>query len=123
MGFRKHSHVKILAAFHGSAVKRLKSTWALVPAETIQTLLEIDAVMSSDLNYKVQCLAAHQQRYRAYLRDCSRPCVPYLGIMLTDLTFLDEGNKNFVEGMKTYWILTYRFSELPKASAGCNNSG
>lgn len=38
----------------------------------------------------------HIGNYKAYreaLRVCTPPAVPYLGVYLTDLTFIEEGNK------------------------------
>jgi len=36
------------------------------------------------------------QRYREVLRDAVPPIIPYLGIHLTDLVFLDEGNPDLL---------------------------
>jgi len=45
--------------------------------------------MSPDSNYtKIRTLL---------LWDVEPPCIPYLGVFLTDLTFLEDGNPNFVE--------------------------
>lgn len=41
------------------------------------------AVFSSQLSYK---------EYRDKLHSISPPCVPYLGIYLTDMTFIEDGN-------------------------------
>lgn len=41
--------------------------------------------MSRDKNF-----AAYRQR----LKSCSPPCVPFMGIFLSDLTFLREGNSD-----------------------------
>ena len=43
--------------------------------------------MSSTQNFKA---------YRELLHNTDKVCVPYLGIYLTDLTFIEEGNKNVI---------------------------
>jgi hypothetical protein len=39
-----------------------------------------------DKNYK---------NLRAYMKNLSPPCVPYLGMYQTDLVFIEDGNKNW----------------------------
>jgi len=34
------------------------------------------------------------KEYRAILHNCDPPTIPYLGIYLTDLTFIEDGNQN-----------------------------
>lgn len=34
---------------------------------------------------------------RDALRRCDPPCIPYLGVYLTDLSFIEEGTPNFTE--------------------------
>jgi hypothetical protein len=48
----------------------------------------IEEMMSHEQNYKT---------YRAALHSCDPPTTPYLGVYLTDLTFIEEGNKNVLE--------------------------
>jgi len=34
--------------------------------------------------------------YRAILKNANPPCLPYLGVFLTDLTFIEDGNPYFL---------------------------
>ena len=43
------------------------------------------AIMSRDKSYKL---------FRSYLHTANPPCIPYLGMYLTDLTFIEDGNKD-----------------------------
>lgn len=44
-------------------------------------------------------LTLRAQVYREELRNCNPPVLPYLGVYLTDLTFIEDGNKNTVHGL------------------------
>lgn len=82
-----NSMLAVLAAFNASAVHRLKYTSAGVPPQYMKALTEAEAVMNSAMAFAA---------YRAVISSCNPPCIPYLGVHLTDLTFIDE-NSNFVE--------------------------
>eukprot|EP01105_Mastigella_eilhardi_P023149 TRINITY_DN578_c1_g2_i1.p1 TRINITY_DN578_c1_g2~~TRINITY_DN578_c1_g2_i1.p1 ORF type:complete len:1292 (+),score=322.03 TRINITY_DN578_c1_g2_i1:441-3878(+) len=80
--------LEILSGLQTSPVYRLKKTWAAISPYHQKTFTELKA------------LTAHDQSYAA-LRQClhnlSPPCVPYLGTYQSDLTFIEEGNKTFLE--------------------------
>jgi son of sevenless len=44
-------------------------------------------IMSREQNYK---------NARAYLHRVDPPCIPYLGVYLTDLTFIEDGNPDII---------------------------
>ena len=46
--------------------------------------------MSREKNY---------QNFRQSLKNVSPPCIPYLGMYLTDLTFIEDGHKDLLEGL------------------------
>jgi RasGEF domain/RasGEF N-terminal motif len=79
----------ILAGLRQSAVHRLAKTWKSVSKSSRKQFSALIEEMSPDMNYR---------QYRAELKAVSPPCVPYLGVYLTDLTFIEDGNQDEVEG-------------------------
>ncbi|RCH89238.1 hypothetical protein CU097_008696 [Rhizopus azygosporus] len=75
----------ILSAFDNSSVGRLKRTWEAVGARTNQILQHIRKIMGANRNFT---------EYRALIHSVNPPCIPFLGIYLQDLTFIEDGNSN-----------------------------
>ncbi|KAG0180775.1 hypothetical protein DFQ29_010159 [Apophysomyces sp. BC1021] len=78
----------ILSAFDNSSVGRLKRTWEMVGARTNQTLAHIRKLMGANRNFT---------EYRAIIHSINPPCIPFLGIYLQDLTFIEDGNPNHLK--------------------------
>lgn len=57
-------------------------------SQTRQTLEKLQALVSSDGRFR---------SLRDALHRCDPPCIPYLGMYLTDLSFIEEGTPNFTE--------------------------
>ena len=70
----------IVAGLNGSAVHRLRKSWDLVPPKKIAAFEELQAAMSQQNNYAT---------LRNLLHTADPPCIPYLGMYLTDLTFIE----------------------------------
>ncbi|KAI8970474.1 ras guanine nucleotide exchange factor domain-containing protein [Mycotypha africana] len=81
----------ILSAFDNSSVGRLKRTWEIVGARTNQTLQQIRKLMGANRNFI---------EYRALIHSINPPCIPFLGIYLQDLTFIEDGNSNVLKQSK-----------------------
>ncbi|KAF1940817.1 ras guanine-nucleotide exchange protein Cdc25p [Clathrospora elynae] len=77
------SLMAIICSLNSSMVMRLKRTWELVSAKTKARLDELKAVTDVGRNYAV---------LRQRLQNHIAPCIPFVGIYLTDLTFIDVGN-------------------------------
>ena len=84
-----NSVMAFFAAFSTAAVSRLKWTMGLLSKRAQEGLQEIERFMSNEMNYRT---------YRAAVAQAQSACVPYLGVHLSDLIFIEEGNPKYVEG-------------------------
>ncbi|EMP29537.1 Ras-specific guanine nucleotide-releasing factor 2 [Chelonia mydas] len=80
--------LEITSAFNRSAIYRLKKTWAKVSKQTKALMDKLQKTVSSEGRFK---------NLRETLKNCNPPAVPYLGMYLTDLAFIEEGTPNFTE--------------------------
>uniref|UniRef100_A0A8C2IV64 Ras protein-specific guanine nucleotide-releasing factor 2a n=1 Tax=Cyprinus carpio TaxID=7962 RepID=A0A8C2IV64_CYPCA len=80
--------LEITSALNRSAIYRLKKTWVKVCKQTKALMDRLQKIVSSEGRFK---------NLRETLKNCNPPCVPYLGMYLTDLAFIEEGTPNFTE--------------------------
>eukprot|EP01098_Paradermamoeba_levis_P016727 TRINITY_DN9231_c0_g1_i1.p1 TRINITY_DN9231_c0_g1~~TRINITY_DN9231_c0_g1_i1.p1 ORF type:complete len:652 (-),score=199.83 TRINITY_DN9231_c0_g1_i1:128-2083(-) len=85
-----NSLMAIIAGINNSAVHRMKFTKEELPSRVNKTFTELEKVMNNDQAYKV---------YRDHLSRVDPPCIPYLGVYLTDLTFIEEGNPDITQNL------------------------
>ena len=78
----------ISAGFQHAAVHRLRPYWGEIAPAKIKSMESIVARVSSEHNYVA---------FRNELKVTSLPLIPYTGMYLTDLTFLDEGNPDILK--------------------------
>ncbi|KAJ5069581.1 ras guanine nucleotide exchange factor i-related [Anaeramoeba ignava] len=83
------SVMAIIGAISNSCVNRLKFTKKEVPKSFWKIYEELDRVTSSVSGYK---------EYRTLLKTVQPPCIPYLGVFLTDLTFISDGSPDRING-------------------------
>lgn len=53
-----------------------------------QTFENLRKYVARDLNFKA---------VRTAIKEVNPPCIPYIGLYLTDLTFVEEGNAKYIE--------------------------
>ncbi|KAJ3272827.1 hypothetical protein HDV01_005255 [Terramyces sp. JEL0728] len=51
---------------------------------------ELETLMSAQSSYK---------NYRASIHSIAPPCIPYIGTYLTDLTYIEDGNPDLIDGL------------------------
>ncbi|KAL9533876.1 Cell division control protein [Sphaerulina musiva] len=72
----------IISALGSAPIHRLNRTWSQVNARTTQSLESMRKLMGSTKNFN---------EYREALHKANPPCIPFFGIYLTDLTFIEDG--------------------------------
>jgi len=73
----------IICSLNSSIISRLQKTWDAVSPRRREMLRTLQALVEPSQNHKL---------LRARLHDHVPPCLPFLGMYLTDLTFVDIGN-------------------------------
>uniref|UniRef100_A0A671K6I1 Ras-GEF domain-containing protein n=1 Tax=Sinocyclocheilus anshuiensis TaxID=1608454 RepID=A0A671K6I1_9TELE len=77
-----HSLVSVVSALQSAPIFRLSKTWALISRKDKATFEKLDFLTSKEENYN---------RMREYIKSLKMaPCIPYLGIYLFDMTYIDS---------------------------------
>nr|XP_060613134.1 rap guanine nucleotide exchange factor 1 [Anolis sagrei ordinatus] len=79
-----NSYLAILSALDSAPIRRLE--WQ---KQTSEGLAEYCTLIDSSSSFRA---------YRAALSEVEPPCIPYLGLILQDLTFVHLGNPDHIEG-------------------------
>uniref|UniRef100_A0A8C8H6J0 CRK SH3-binding GNRP n=1 Tax=Oncorhynchus tshawytscha TaxID=74940 RepID=A0A8C8H6J0_ONCTS len=79
-----NSYLAILSALDSAPIRRLE--WQ---KQTSEGLEEYCTLIDSSSSFRA---------YRAALADVEPPCIPYLGLILQDLTFVHLGNPDLIDG-------------------------
>ncbi|KAL9595101.1 MAG: hypothetical protein Q9219_006644 [cf. Caloplaca sp. 3 TL-2023] len=78
----------IISALGTAPVHRLQRTWSQVNARTMSVLEQMRRLMGSTKNFG---------EYRETLHSANPPCIPFFGVYLTDLTFIEDGISSVIK--------------------------
>jgi len=78
--------MEIIGGLNSLPISRLKATWEQLPRGVPETFNQLNTLMEQLNNFI---------NYRNSLKVCRLPALPFLGVYLRDIVFLDEGNPNF----------------------------
>ncbi|EFA86730.1 RasGEF domain-containing protein [Heterostelium album PN500] len=109
--------MEILGSLHNSSISRLKNSWALISPKANELFSSLNTVMSPDINFKMY-------RKMLSLVSPSEPCIPYVGLFLTDYTYLDESNPPLVNGgmvnVERIYLIGNRVQEFFQLFTNCS---
>ncbi|KAJ3300757.1 hypothetical protein HDV03_001975 [Kappamyces sp. JEL0829] len=82
------SLMALIAGLNKACISRLKQTIKEVHPKLLKKKADLETLMSALGSYK---------NYRASIRSIQPPCVPYIGTYLTDLTYIEDGNRDNID--------------------------
>lgn len=86
-----HLLYAFVSALSSNPVSRLKFTFDKLGRQYRQILNELENFVSMDGSFKV---------YRESLKSIKNTaCIPYIAVLLKDLTFIEDGNPNTIDGL------------------------
>jgi son of sevenless-like protein len=83
------SMVAIISGLNSPPIRRLKRTWEQINTRYMNQLGACEMTIDSNKNFT---------NYRTTLAEISPPCVPFIGVFLTTLTFVQDGSKDALPG-------------------------
>ncbi|MBN3310063.1 RPGF3 factor, partial [Amia calva] len=88
-----NSFFAVMFGLSNSAVQRLSKTWERLSNKTRRIYSSYERLMDPSRNHRA---------YRLAISKLSPPYIPFMPLLLKDMTFIHEGNKNHVEGLVNF---------------------
>uniref|UniRef100_A0A8C6VGB1 Rap guanine nucleotide exchange factor 3 n=1 Tax=Naja naja TaxID=35670 RepID=A0A8C6VGB1_NAJNA len=98
-----NSFFAVMFGLSHSAVSRLSRTWEKLPHKTRKLYGTMERMLDPSWNHRVYRLAAAK---------LSPPMIPFMPLLLKDMTFIHEGNRTLVENLVNFEKLVIPLSPL-----------
>uniref|UniRef100_A0A672TBN4 Rap guanine nucleotide exchange factor 4-like n=1 Tax=Sinocyclocheilus grahami TaxID=75366 RepID=A0A672TBN4_SINGR len=99
-----NSFFAIIMGMCNPAVSRLSQTWEKLPSKFKKFYAEFESLLDPSRNHRA---------YRLTVAKMEPPIIPFMPLLIKDMTFTHEGNKTFIDGlvnfekMVTHFIVVY----------------
>uniref|UniRef100_A0A3Q3LLR0 Rap guanine nucleotide exchange factor 5 n=1 Tax=Mastacembelus armatus TaxID=205130 RepID=A0A3Q3LLR0_9TELE len=88
-----NSAFAIIMGLNTAAVSRLNQTWDKCPGKFKKLFSELELITDPSLNHKA---------YREAFKRMKPPKIPFMPLLLKDITFIHEGNKTFHDNLVNF---------------------
>ncbi|KAK5883764.1 hypothetical protein CesoFtcFv8_020060 [Champsocephalus esox] len=88
-----NSAFAIIMGLNTAAVSRLNQTWEKCPGKFKKIFSELELITDPSLNHKA---------YREAFKKMKPPKIPFMPLLLKDITFIHEGNKTFHDNLVNF---------------------
>ncbi|XP_004582508.3 rap guanine nucleotide exchange factor 5 isoform X2 [Ochotona princeps] len=88
-----NSFFAIVMGLNTASVSRLAQTWEKIPGKFKKLFSELESLTDPSLNHKA---------YRDAFKKMKPPKIPFMPLLLKDVTFIHEGNKTFLDNLVNF---------------------
>lgn len=88
-----NSFFAVVMGLSNIAVSRLSQTWEKLPGKFKKMFADFETLMDPSRNHRV---------YRLSVAKLSAPIIPFMPLLMKDLTFTHEGNKTYFDGLVNF---------------------
>ncbi|XP_053119669.1 rap guanine nucleotide exchange factor 5 isoform X2 [Hemicordylus capensis] len=88
-----NSFFAIVMGLNTASVSRLSQTWERIPGKFKKLFTELENLTDPSLNHKA---------YRDAFKKMKSPKIPFMPLLLKDVTFIHEGNKTFLDNLVNF---------------------
>uniref|UniRef100_A0A671S0S2 Ras-GEF domain-containing protein n=2 Tax=Sinocyclocheilus TaxID=75365 RepID=A0A671S0S2_9TELE len=88
-----NSFFAIIMGMCNPAVSRLSQTWEKLPSKFKKFYGEFESLLDPSRNHRA---------YRLTMAKMEPPIIPFMPLLIKDMTFTHEGNKTFIDGLVNF---------------------
>uniref|UniRef100_A0A8B9HAL3 Ras-GEF domain-containing protein n=1 Tax=Astyanax mexicanus TaxID=7994 RepID=A0A8B9HAL3_ASTMX len=88
-----NSFFAVMFGLSNSAVHRLYKTWDRIPSKTKRIYCAYERLLDPSRNHRA---------YRLAVAKLNPPYIPFMPLLLKDMTFIHEGNKNYTDSLVNF---------------------
>ncbi|XP_056375671.1 rap guanine nucleotide exchange factor 5 isoform X3 [Hyla sarda] len=107
-----NSFFAIIMGLNTASVCRLSQTWEKIPGKFKKLFSELESLTDPSLNHKA---------YRDAFKKMKPPKIPFMPLLLKDVTFIHEGNKTFLDNLVNFEKL-HMIADTVRSLRYCRNN-